>query len=148
MPEAHKALEIEGSYTRDEYVTISQGLIPQSAQDKWFIYLEGEWLSFHRSASGSCIFKLKLTWGDEGVAATTLLVNQDPTQFKSDNDEYNLALVAYLIETLLLGRFAPFPQPKQLGKDDQARHQQHVMGKGDGSLQLRVVNGRGIHPPS
>lgn len=48
---------------------------------------------------------------------------------RSLSDKYDVALVSYLIDTVLLGRFAPFPQPEQFSQDDHAKHQQHVMGK-------------------
>src|SRR5690606_34385001 len=65
MPNGRKELLLDGRYTREEFVTISQGLVPQSPADKWFIYLEGQWLYFHRSASGSCIFQLQIAPADE-----------------------------------------------------------------------------------
>ncbi|MBK8903285.1 MAG: hypothetical protein IPM53_19030 [Anaerolineaceae bacterium] len=143
MPELRKELLLDGRYTREEFVTIGQGLVPQSPADKWFIYLDGQWLYFHRSASGSCIFQLQITPADEGYTADRLLVNQDPSQYRSLSDEYDVALVSYLVDAILLGRFAPFPQPEQFSQDDHAKHQQHVMGKdsSDGGLSLRVVNG-------
>ena len=143
MPDIRKELLLDGQYTREEFVTISQGLVPQSPADKWFIYLEEQWLYVHRSASGSCIFQLQIVPGEEGYTADLLLVNQDPRQYRSLSDEYDVALVSYLIDAILLGRFAPFPQPEQFSKEDHARHQQHVMGQNssDGGLSLRVVNG-------
>ena len=146
MPQGAKVLEIDGTYSREEYVTISQGFIPQSAKDKWFVYLEGEWLYIHRSASGSCIFMLKLEAKEDFYAAPTLLVNNDPKQFNSKNDEYNVNLVAYLIDTLLLGRFTPFPQMKGFSQNDQQRHQKHVMGDNNNQIQLRMINGRSSKP--
>jgi hypothetical protein len=143
MPDTHKEMLLDGRYTREEFVTMSQGFVPQSPADKWFIYLEGEWLYCHRSASGSCIFQLKILPDEESYTADMLLVNQDPRQYRSLSDEYDVALVSYLIDAILLGRFAPFPQPEQFSEDDHARHQQHVMGQrpSDGGLSLRVVNG-------
>ena len=143
MPDARKELLLDGRYTREEYVTISQGFVPQFPTDKWFIYLADEWLNFHRSASGSCIFQLQIVPDDEGYAANTLLVNQDPSQYRPLSDEYDVALLSYLVDTVLLGRFAPFPQPEQFSAEDHQRHQQHVMGQDllGGGLSLRVVNG-------
>jgi hypothetical protein len=143
MPELRKELLLDGRYTREEYVTISQGFMPQSPADKWFIYLEDEWLYCHRSASGSCIFQLQIVPDEAGYAADVLLVNQDPSQYRSLSDEYDVALLSYLVDTILLGRFAPFPQPEQFSEEDHAKHQQHVMGQdsSDGGLSLRVVNG-------
>ena len=143
MPAARKELMLNGRYTREEFVTISQGAIPKTRSDKWFIYLEDEWLYCHRSVSGSCIFQLQIVPDEEGYAAPAMWVNQDPGQYRSLEDAYDVALLAYLIDTILLGRFAPFPQAKQFSEEDQQRHQQHVMGQDSpkGGLQLRVVNG-------
>ena len=143
MPDARKELLLNGRYTREEFVTISQGFVPQSPGDKWFIYLEEDWLHCHRSASGSCIFQLQIVSDEDGYAVPKMWVNQNPSQDRSLNDEYDVALLAYLIDTILLGRFAPFPQAQQFSQEDQERHQQHVMGqdKLDGGLRLRVVNG-------
>jgi hypothetical protein len=143
MPDARKELLLDGRYTCDEFVTISQGLVPQFSADKWFIYLEDEWLNIHRRASGSCIFQLQIVSGSGEYAANVLRVNQDPGQYRSLSDEYDVALLSYLVDAVLLGRFAPFPQPEQFSEEDHQRHQQHVMGQdsSDGGLSLRVVNG-------
>lgn len=143
MPDARKELLLDGRYTREEFVTISQGFVPQSPADKWFIYLDGERLNFHRSASGSCIFQLQILPDEAGYVADKLWVNQHPGQYRSLSDEYDVALASYLIDAVLLGRFAPFPQPQQFAEGDHAKHQEHVMGKdsSDGGLSLRVVNG-------
>lgn len=144
MPELRKELLLDGQYSREEFVTISQGLVPKTPADKWFIYLDDEWLYFYRSASGSCIFQLQIAPNDHGYVADVLLVNQDPRQYRSLSDEYDVALVSYLIDAVLLGRFAPFPQPEQFSQEDHAKHQQHVMGQdaSNGGLSLRMVNGK------
>jgi hypothetical protein len=143
MSDVRKELLLNGRYTREEYVTISQGFEPQSPADKWFIYLEDDWLYCHRSTSGSCIFQLQIVPEEAGYIANSLQVNQDPRQYRSLSDEYDVALLSYLVDTILLGRFAPFPQPEQFSQENHRRHQQHVMGKDalDGGLSLRVVNG-------
>ncbi|VAW42877.1 hypothetical protein MNBD_CHLOROFLEXI01-5353 [hydrothermal vent metagenome] len=140
MPDVRKELLLNGRYTRAEFVTISQGFVPQGASDKWFIYLQDEWLHCHRSVSGSCIFILQIVPDEDDYAAPILWVNQEPSQYRSFEDEYDVALLAYLIDTILLGRFAPFPQAKQFSETDRQRHQQHVMGQ-DGGLRLRMANG-------
>jgi|GEM_PF-4115723 len=52
----------------------------------------------------------------------------------------------YLVDHLLLGRFAPFPTPRSLAKSDRSRYRRHLMGRedaGGGSITLRMAgNGR------
>lgn len=143
MPTAAKELPIDGSFTREEYVRLSQGFIPQSPDDKWFIYLEDDWLYFHRSWTGTCIFQLQIVPANDHYRAVKALANRDPEQYRNEDDAYDVALMSYLIDHLLLGRFVPFPQLKHISEGDQVRHKQHVMGeKNDNTLNLRVNNGR------
>lgn len=148
MPAACKELALSGRYTAAEYAQISLGYIPQEQQDKWFIYLEGEWLHLHRSWTGSCIFQLQLVpVGEDPVAgeyeAVRAIVNRDPEQYRSSDDAQDVKLIAHLIDHLLLGRFSLLPAPGGLAPEDQQRHQEHVMGRGGQSgLRLDVRNGR------
>ena len=143
MPAACKELAVSGSYTAAEYEQISFGYIPQDQQDKWFVYLEGQWLHFHRSWTGSCIFQLQLVPAETGYEAVKAIANRDPEQYRSSGDEPDVKLIAHLVDELLLGRFSILPTPGGLNPEDQQRHQEHVMGRGrqDG-LRLDVRNGR------
>jgi hypothetical protein len=129
MPEAYKELPLSGVYTEDEFEKISYGFLPQDQQDKWFIYLDGEWLNFHRSWTGACIFKLEIVLNNCKYHATKAIVNRDPEQYRSTNDQQDVKLISFLIDNVLLKRFAPLPIPKNMSEEDKQRHQQHVMGK-------------------
>lgn len=144
MPAAHKELPLQGTFSRQEYTTISQGFIPQQPKDKWFIYLEGEWLCFHRSQTGTCVYKLQILPFEDRYHAPKAIVNREPSQYRMDDDEYDVAMIGYLIDRLLLGRFAPLPTPKGLREQDQPRYKKDVIGKEDdeGSIDLGMVNGR------
>lgn len=144
MPPAHKELPLDGGFSRHEYVTISQGFIPQQRTDKWFIYLDGEWLHFHRSQTGTCVYQLQILPFEDRYHAPRAIVNRDPSQYRSEDDEYDVAMIAYLIDTVLLGRFAPLPTPQGLRKEDQTRYRQDVMGKTDDNdrIDLGPVNGK------
>ncbi|MCA9962039.1 MAG: hypothetical protein KC443_23540, partial [Anaerolineales bacterium] len=72
-----------------------------------------------------------------------LLVNADPAQYKMADDAYNVSLLAYLIDDLLLGRFAQMPLPGKMTPDDEQRHRQLLMGKQrEKRVRLDVRNGR------
>ncbi len=146
MPPENKELAVEGILSRDEYGAVSLGYIPQSPADKWFIYLEKDWLYFHRSQTGTCVFQVQIEPFEDRYAIVKAVVNRNPQQYRNTDDAYDVALIAYVIDTVLLGRFAPFPQMKGLSADDQVRHQRHVMGAsgpgGGERMTLRVLNGR------
>ncbi len=143
MPPQQKELLVDGSYSAQEMDQIKQGFIPASQEDKWFIYYEGPWLHFHRSWTGTCIFQMLFVAEDGYFRADRLIVNQDPGQYKINDDNYNLSLAAYLIDHLLLGRFAQVPLPGKMSEQDQQRHQQHVMGQKlgkNGSIRLNLLS--------
>lgn len=143
MPGAHRELVLDGRYTQAEMVQIARGYIPGVQQDKWFIYFDGEWLHVHRSWTGTCIFQLQLLPDGAAYNAEQLRINADPTQYKMADDVYNVALLAYLIDHLLLGRFAQMPLPGKMSLQDEKRHQKHVMGeKPTEGIRLDVRNGR------
>ena len=137
MPEETAVLPVDGSYSRAEYVQLSMGFIPQSQADKWFIYLEGEWLNIHRSATGTAVFQLQIVPQDDHYQATQAIVNRNEKQYRSTGDEYDVQLMSYLIDTLIFGRFAPMPMPKGAAKGDNDKYRQHIMGKkDDGAISL------------
>lgn len=72
-------------------------------EDKWFIFLEGDTLFFHRSWTGHCIFRLTLTREGEKYAVSDALVNRDAGQYGGADDVNDERLLTYLIDNLLLG---------------------------------------------
>lgn len=142
MPEQQKELLVDGRYSREEFERIRLGLVPQSPEDKWFIYLADGWLHFHRSQTGTCIFQLELLPNGDDYVTGRAIVNRAPNQYRVTDDEYDVELMSYLVDHLLLGRFAPLPIPNNLAEDDHSRYRRHVMGRPSGSngLNLRVLN--------
>ncbi len=143
MPPEHAVVPIDGVYTRAEIGMMSMGFIPRSPDDKWFIYMADGWLSFHRSATGACVFRLLLKPDGDGYRAVEFVANRNPEQYRGTDDAYDLQLMSHLIDRLLLGRFSPFPQLRSLSPEDQQRHRRLVMGGDDGTIDLGTFsNGR------
>ncbi len=144
MPTAQKELPLDGMFSEEEFAKIQVGLIPKRPLDKWFIYLEREWLHFHRSSSGTSIFRLRIVPFEDRYHANLAIVNREPSQYRNKDDKYDVALIGYLIDHLLLGRFAPMPTPKGLRQQDQARYKQDMMGKKQktGRIDLGRVSSR------
>jgi hypothetical protein len=63
------------------------GCIPRDMDDRWFIYLEGEWVHLHRSWTGFCIYQVRL----EAVGSS-------------------------YIDRALLGRETPYPPDPRIGE--------------------------------
>jgi len=149
MPTTQKELPLSGVYSAEEYDKISYGFLPKSQDDKWFIYLENDWLSIHRSATGTCVFQLHIIPEGDQYLAVKALVNRDPSQYRSKSDQQDVELIAYLVDNLLLDRFATLPTPKNMSEEDKQRHEQHVMGKKNtgGMIRLQVKQNGGQKRP-
>ena len=115
-------------YSAAEAERIRFGLVPAQMEDKWFIFLEDAWLYLHRSWSGYCMFRLRLEAAGEGLRVAEAWVNRDPEQYEGGDDVYDVALLAYLIDRLLLGRQPPFPFPEGLQPDAESLFRHHMVG--------------------
>ena len=109
-PELRQTLAFEAAFDDAELRMISQGVIPRAMEDKWFIYLDtDDWLYFHRSWTGACIYAMQLLRTGEGARVGSAWVNRDPAQYGLADDDFDLRLLRFLIDRLLLGREAVFP---------------------------------------
>lgn len=100
MPEESKTnLHFNRHLSLEEYERLSWGLIPQEMEDKWFIYLEANWLYFHRSWTGYCVFQLRLERiGDSYNVVETWVDRQQLWWNKNQEDERTIELLDRLID--------------------------------------------------
>jgi len=117
MPTQRKRLVYERLFTRDEFDQISLGLIAHGMDDKWFIFLDDMQLNFHRSWTGHCIYQIRFEKREEEYAVTEVWVNRNQEEYRSDDDNYDVALLSFLIDNFLLGMNTPFPLPGNLPKN-------------------------------
>ena len=101
MPETYEAAKIDRSLSEQEYQTLVCGFLPRDMDDRWFLYVQHNWVYLHRSWTGHCIFKLKLEVLSSHVILTDIHINRDPDQYRSvnteaDKDEANSVLTSLL----------------------------------------------------
>lgn len=111
MPPETAVLNYKAEFMPEEFDKISQGLKPQQMEDKWLIEMEGDTLSFCRSWTGHCIFRVEFAGNGGRYAVRSALANRNAEQYNSPGDDYDAALLGFLIEVLLLGRDGKFPVP-------------------------------------
>jgi hypothetical protein len=129
MPQETAVLGYRREFSVKEFERMSLGLIPQEMEDKWFIYLEGTTLHFHRSWTGICIYQVEFKQDAGKYAVLRALVNRDQTQNQWTEDTYDLELLNFLISNLLLGRQVEFPVPRGLPKESpKGLFQHHISG--------------------
>jgi hypothetical protein len=101
MPEAKQPLHVEKIYSAVAYSGIARGMIPAEMEDKWFMFLEDDWLYLHRSWSGNLIYQVRFEPTSDEYRIAEVWVNRDPSQYTETNEEYEAALLLTLIDWLV-----------------------------------------------
>jgi hypothetical protein len=117
MPEQKKQIQVDRSFSEEEYQRLQIGLVPQEMEEKWFLYFEEGWLFFHRSWTGYCIYQVRVEpCAPQGVPSASQYriaeawVSRDASTYRYTDDDHERALLLFLIEHLLLGYDVPFPR--------------------------------------
>lgn len=129
-PTQHERLNYEAQFSEAEVSQIAEGLVPQCMEDKWFIFLEGGWLHFHRSWTGSLIYWLRLEEVSAGCyQVAEAHVSRDADQYKELDLDYDLQLLDFLLRRFLLHQDAAFPI-KNTDDNPPGVYQHHIAGSG------------------
>lgn len=114
-----------------EYEQLRIGFVPQSMEDKWFIFAEDDKLYLHRSWTGFCIYQLTLVKEGAGYVVAEALANRDQGQYSGGNDAYDAKLVLFLIDHLLLNKSYPLPVSPDVPRGIATElHHHHIVGAG------------------
>ncbi len=135
LPAERAPLDIDATIEQDAWEKIRVGAVPQSADDKWFIYVdESDMMHVHRASTGTCIFMVQFAphASGEGITISEALANRNPEQYRNTKAGYDAKLLIYLIRRLLLKHDVPFPSPSAMPKTNLGTHEQHVMGSESG----------------
>jgi hypothetical protein len=130
LPDARAPLAYTRTFDAQEHARVTKGLVPEEMEDKWFIFYEAPWLFLHRSWTGTCIYAVRLRAERAGSVVEEALVNRAPEQYRETDDSHDLALLAFLVERLLLGRVAKFPVRRDLDATKAQALFHHVAGHG------------------
>jgi len=99
MSQTREKVEFEKIYTDLDAELITLGSVPESMDDKWFVYSKDGWVYLHRSWTGDCIFMLKLDGCSAGVRITEAWVEKDQSKFNNTD----MAISVSIIESILDG---------------------------------------------
>src|SRR5450759_5210923 len=81
MPEARARLAYERRFTAQEHRRVALGIVPRNTDDKWLIFLDGDWLTLHRSWTGVCIYAVRLARVEEGSEVVEAWANRAPEEY-------------------------------------------------------------------
>ena len=101
MPDARALLSFERTLSSSEYQRLSQGFIPREMEDKWFVFLERDWLYFHRSWTGYCIYQVRLRDEEGRYVIAEAWASRDAEQYLNTDDGVDVRSLHRLIDWLL-----------------------------------------------
>ena len=123
-------LSVHREFTCSEFKELQKGILPQQMEDKWFIYFEDNCLYFHRSWTGYCIYVAKFKTVEGKDCITKVILNRRKNQCGETNDPWDLSLLLYLIDSMLLHKSIPFPKHPEIDSEDkQVLKQWGIVGR-------------------
>jgi hypothetical protein len=128
MPWSHKTHCVTWEYSNEELEKIERGYTASCMEEKWNIFVQDSTIRFHRSWTGFCVYLVHLIKSEECYKASCVEINRDPKQYTETDDVFDLALVSFLIESLLLGKKVEFPQKDQ-SPEEAAIKQWSIIGR-------------------
>jgi O-acetyl-ADP-ribose deacetylase (regulator of RNase III) len=126
LPEKRARIPFQRDFDGADQRRIAAGLVPEAMEDKWFIYLEDDWLYLHRSWTGVCIYAVRLRPIGPGSAVEEAWANRDTTQYSKADDAYDVAMLGFLVDRLLLGKTPAFPVAEENASESVLKH--HIVG--------------------
>lgn len=109
MPKQSATFDLDTLYDPFDSWLIGRGCVPRQMEDKWFIFLKGEKLFFHRSWTGILIYQIDTFWDGDCLHLGRVTVNRNRAQYGETDTEYDAALLRYLIDAVLRGCPGSFP---------------------------------------
>ena len=103
LPRLRVQLPLERNFTQNEYTRLKRGFMAESMDDRWHVFCKDPWLSFVRSWTGFCIYKVRLEGSDNGYKIAEVWVSRDRRQYGGDDPREEADLLSALINRLLVG---------------------------------------------
>lgn len=97
MPTAREEIGLRLQLDDAQFAVLRRGLIPRDMDDRWFIFVEDDWLYIHRSWTGACIFAVQFCDKDRGAEVASAWASRDTEQYRSPGAEYDTRLLRDLI---------------------------------------------------
>ena len=82
-------------FSSEEFSRLKTGLVPQTMEDKWFVYYEEPHLFFHRSWTGKPVYRLTLNITSKEAQIVESLWSKDSVHDAKTDVNYQAQLVDF-----------------------------------------------------
>src|SRR5262245_8137459 len=101
LSKSRERLRVDRTFPAHEFDALQSGSVPRDMDDKWFVFMEGDWLYIHRSWTGHCIFQVRLEGGRGDWTVAEVWVTRDRAVFQSQGEEEDCRVLQSLFDRLV-----------------------------------------------
>ena len=109
LPKERAYVTVNQTYDAFDSWLIVRGVTPYEMEDKWFVYWQHGVLTLRRSWTGFLIYEVDAVWRGERLYLGEARVNRDADQYSETDDDFDRAMLLWVIDVVLLGKGSPFP---------------------------------------
>lgn len=103
MPDKNTVIPMDVSIPSAAMRAVKRGRIPESMDDRWFMYCDETTIRYYRSWSGLCIYVVKYEDDGSMCRITELTVNRDPEQYGGTDDEDDVRIFMAMLKRVYGG---------------------------------------------
>jgi hypothetical protein len=89
-------------FTKDHINIIKKGFIPETIEDKWYIYSENDWIFFHRTDTGKRIYEVEIKSINNRYIIDEFYVERKYENYDNTDDMFDIHILHVLIDWGLL----------------------------------------------
>ncbi len=119
----------QAQFSLDEVEKIRRGIVPRDMEDKWFVFFESDVLYFHRSWTGTLIYRVQLSVSASGGTIESAEVLDDKEFYRRGSKRDEVRMLGFLVAALLLGKDVEFPMPSSMKNSPPGAYQHNVVGR-------------------
>jgi hypothetical protein len=101
MPSLCKTIQLNRLLSHEQWEFIQSGLL----QERWKARIEDGKIHLFRRGTEFCIFIVNWVQTDSGFEIVDMIVNRDPEQYSSTDDDEDISLVNVIIDSMLSGNY-------------------------------------------
>lgn len=85
--------------TPPQFDAVIRGYHPQEMEDKWLLRFEGGWLSFYRSWTGFCVFRVRFEWDGVGFSVAEAWASRKADEYSGTDTDEEIKMIQSIVHT-------------------------------------------------
>ena len=110
MPSSSTTVALDRVFSQQDMTRVRKGFKPGHMGDHWSMYWKDNKLFCHRSWTGYCIYIVSFIKDGKNWKMVEVVVNRDNEQYGMTDDSYDIKMISWLIDFLLLEIEGEYPQ--------------------------------------